>query len=408
MKIIAIDRKKEFVEIQNDSSQSVDMSGWMLSDSEKFKHPFPKYRHKFVFPKGTNVLPNKTIIIHTFSGKNTKTDLYQNRKASIWNNAEDVAILLDKNNNLVSRYPQQATRIINGYAFKAGTKSGISDASVAATLTANPNAPGKSTTTDNKGYYFLDNLVPAKYKVNVSKKGFVSESEIVDVTKNDVMQDFYLEQSSSEIKVVVEKIEIIPTQPEWNKTHKVKVTFKNESDDIYHFETTLYRRKSVSDDWSEVPGAQHYFDETIERDEIKDVTFTMPVKDWMDWEWFTKNTLGFATETELSRKILYKVWFKAVRQEDEPAFENGKEFETTVKVSQKKRDALNEYNKQLGIAEAATASAAALTLAGIAAAAGLITAAAAPFLFAAAAIAAYVAYQAKKAAESQYEVMKDP
>ncbi len=408
MKITNVDRKKEIVEIKNDSDFSVDISGWKILDSEKFKHIFPKYRHKFIFPARTVVDAGKILKVYSFSGKNTKTDLYQNRKAPMWNNKNDVAILLDKNDNFVARHPQQVLRIIRGYVYKAGTKNGIGGADVAATLTANPNAPGKSVKTDNFGYYIFDNLAPAKYKVTVSKKGFVSESENVDVTKEDAAQDFYLEASSSEIEIVVDEIKIIPAQPEWNKIHKIKITFENKSDAVYHFETKLYRRKSSGDDWSEVPGTSQSSDETIEKSETKEVTFTAPVEGWMDWDWFSKDGLGYAKEAEISRKIFYKVWFKAARQADEPAFESEKEFEVTIKVDQKKRDALNEYNKYLAVFEASTASALALTLAAIAAAAGIITAIGAPALLVAAAIAGAAATAAKMKADGQYEIMNDP
>ena len=411
MRIISVDRKKEIIEIENESSKSVDISLWKLLDSEKFKYPFPKYRHKFIFPKNTVLKASESIKIHTFSGKNTKTDLYQNRKAPMWNNESDVAILLDKNDNLISRYPQQALRTISGYVYKAGVKSGISGAGVAATLTANPNAPGKSTKTDNNGYYLLDNLAPAKYKVTISKDGFVSESKIIDVTKDDVNQDFYLEVSSSELKVIVDKIEIIPAQPDWNKNHKIKTTFKNRSDDFYHFETNLKLKWPQDANYSDVPGTSKSSDDTYEKDESWDITFTSLKDGWFDWQgwhWYEKDGAGFAKEKEISRKIQYRVWFKAIRQEDEPAFEDTKEFETTIKVSQGKRDALNEYNKYLAVFEAATATATALTLAGVAAAAGIITAVGAPPLFVAAAIAGAAATAAKLKADYYYEIINDP
>ena len=411
MRIISVHRKKEIVEIENEANKSVDISLWKLLDSEKFKYPFPKYRHKFIFPKNTGLNVGESIKIHTFSGKNTKTNLYQNRRAPMWNNESDIAILLDKNDNLISRYPPQALRTISGHVYKAGVKSGIGGASIAVTLTANPNAPGKSTKTDNNGYYLLDNLAPAKYKVTVSKGGFVSESKIIDLTKEDANQDFYLEVSNSEIKVIVDKIGIIPAQPEWNKNHKIKTTFKNKSDDFYHFETNLKRKWPQDADYSDVPGASKSSDETYEKDESWDITFTSLKDGWFDWQgwhWYEKDGAGFAKEKEISRKIQYRVWFKAIRQEDEPAFEDTKEFETTIKVSQGKRDALVKYNQYITDFWTDTGIAAAATIASAVIAATVLGLPAALVALGVAAAAGVAATIAKSRADKQEEIMKDP
>ncbi len=137
MKINKIDKLKEIIEIENDSNKTVDISGWKLLDSEKFKHPNPKYRHAFIFPKGTIVKPGKVLRVHTFSGTNTFSDIYQNRKAPIWNNTNDVAILLDENENPASVFPQQPLRTISGYVYKSGTEKGIDGAKVVANLSSN-------------------------------------------------------------------------------------------------------------------------------------------------------------------------------------------------------------------------------------------------------------------------------
>ena len=357
MKIRKIDRVKEFVEIENNSDKTVDISNWKLLDAEKFKHPNPKYRHIFVFPKGTIVKPGKVLRVFTYSGTNTSSDIYQNRKAPIWNNKDDIAILLDNNGNPAATYPSQPLRTISGYVYKAGTEKGISGAAVSGSLSANPNAPARSEKTDSNGFYLFTNLMPGKYTLVASKEGFVtSDTTTVDVTKGDASQNFYLTPSSKEIKVSVEKIEIILDPPEWNKHHQVKVTFKNKSEDIYYFETMLKRKWPNDDGYSEVSGTQQSSKKTYGKNSTWEITFTAPKDGWMDWNWYSKNSLGYAKEEIISKKIQNQIWFKAIRDEDEPPFEGTKEFEVVVKVSKDKRDALKKYNEYINDIWLATAA----------------------------------------------------
>jgi hypothetical protein len=326
----------------------------------------------------------------------------------MWNNPQDFAILLDRNGNPASADPPEVLRSISGQVFKTRTTRGIADATVTARLVDNPNTQGTSAPTDAHGCYLIEGLIPAKYTVTASKEGeFITSDGIpVDVTTGDSTQDFYLTPSSTVINISVVSTEVMPAQPEQNRTHQLKVTFRNNTEDVYHFETTLYRRLSSTDGWSEVPNARQPFDETISENQTKEVTFTVPKEGWMDWTWFTTNALGYASEIEISRKILYEIWFKAIRQENNPAFEDTKELEVTVKVSAEKRVALVEYNFYLGVAEASAASAMILSAAAATALLGLITAPLAAGLLIAAAAATYSSYEAKRIADEKYKIME--
>lgn len=408
MKINKIDRVKEVVEIENDSDETADISGWKLLDAEKFKHPNPKYRHVFVFPKGTIAKPRKVLRVHTYSGTNASSDIYQNRKAPIWNNKNDIAILLDNNGNPAATYPNQPLRAISGYVHKAGTEKGISGAAVSASLSANPNAPARSEKTDSSGFYLFSNLAPGKYTLVASKEGFVtSDATTVDVTKGDESQNFYLTPSSKEIKISVEKIEIIPEQPEWNKSYQVKVTFKNNSNDFYYFETMLKRKWPKDDNYSEVPGTQQSSKKTYEKNSTWEITFTAPKDGWMNWNWYSKDSLGYAKEEIISKKIQNQIWFKAIRDEDEPPFEDTKEFEVVVKVSKDKRDALLKHNKNINDMLIATAAAGAATVLA-AALLNPLTWAAAVVAAATAVIEGFLAGVAKNKADEEENKMKDP
>lgn len=83
----------ESVVIRNAGSESLNLSGWQLKDSD---------RNIFTFPNLT--LNNAGAVqIHTISGTNTVIDLYWGMTNPIWESGEE-AQLLDPNGNLRAVY----------------------------------------------------------------------------------------------------------------------------------------------------------------------------------------------------------------------------------------------------------------------------------------------------------------
>ncbi|MEV7617558.1 lamin tail domain-containing protein [Streptomyces sp. NPDC089799] len=75
----------EWVEITNTTRHAVNLKGWTLKDEDG-----NRYRFKDVRLGGRN-----TIRIHTGHGRDTRTDLYQDRNDHVWDNRSDTATLRD-------------------------------------------------------------------------------------------------------------------------------------------------------------------------------------------------------------------------------------------------------------------------------------------------------------------------
>lgn len=67
---------KEWVELTNTTRRTVNLDGWTLEDESGKTYTFDGYR-----PAG-----RATVRVHTGEGRDTRTDLYQDRRQYVWNN----------------------------------------------------------------------------------------------------------------------------------------------------------------------------------------------------------------------------------------------------------------------------------------------------------------------------------
>ncbi|MGW2785966.1 lamin tail domain-containing protein [Streptomyces populi] len=74
---------QEWVEITNYSRHGVNLDGWTLSDADGHSYTFDHYR----------LGGRSTVRVHTGVGRDSRTDLFQDRHAYVWNNDRDRAIL---------------------------------------------------------------------------------------------------------------------------------------------------------------------------------------------------------------------------------------------------------------------------------------------------------------------------
>ncbi|GGQ97865.1 lamin tail domain-containing protein [Streptomyces asoensis] len=74
---------KEWVELTNTTRNAVNLDGWTLEDESGKTYTFGDYR----------LAGRATVRIHTGVGRDTRTDLYQDRRAYVWNNDRDTATL---------------------------------------------------------------------------------------------------------------------------------------------------------------------------------------------------------------------------------------------------------------------------------------------------------------------------
>lgn len=74
---------QEWVEITNYGRQSVNLNGWTLSDEDGHIYTFDHYR----------LGGRSTVRVHTGTSLDTRHDVYQDRRAYVWNNDRDTATL---------------------------------------------------------------------------------------------------------------------------------------------------------------------------------------------------------------------------------------------------------------------------------------------------------------------------
>ncbi|MFC9280180.1 lamin tail domain-containing protein [Streptomyces collinus] len=74
---------KEWVDITNSTRRGVNLDGWTLADEDGHSYTF---RH-------VRLDGRSTVRVHTGIGRDTRTDLFQDRRAYVWNNDHDTATL---------------------------------------------------------------------------------------------------------------------------------------------------------------------------------------------------------------------------------------------------------------------------------------------------------------------------
>ncbi len=86
----------EYFALQNKGDQTVDLSGWTVSNERGVTYQIPS---------GTSLLPNAVLYIHSGDGSNSDTILYWNAIAPVWNNDGDIAFLSNREGLIVAIYP---------------------------------------------------------------------------------------------------------------------------------------------------------------------------------------------------------------------------------------------------------------------------------------------------------------
>ncbi|WP_179200862.1 lamin tail domain-containing protein [Streptomyces scabiei] len=75
---------KEWVELTNTTRRTVNLDGWTLEEDEDgHTYTFDHYR----------LAGRATVRIHTGQGRDTRTDLFQDRRNYVWDNRSDTATL---------------------------------------------------------------------------------------------------------------------------------------------------------------------------------------------------------------------------------------------------------------------------------------------------------------------------
>nr|WP_307680362.1 lamin tail domain-containing protein [Streptomyces sp. V4I2] len=82
---------KEWVELTNTTRRAVNLDGWTLEDEDGHTYTFDAYR----------LDGRATVRIHTGEGRDTSTDLFQDRRNYLWDNNSDTATLRNDRDRFV-------------------------------------------------------------------------------------------------------------------------------------------------------------------------------------------------------------------------------------------------------------------------------------------------------------------
>ncbi|MFJ8719677.1 lamin tail domain-containing protein [Streptomyces violaceus] len=74
---------REWVEVTNTGRRAVNLDGWTLKDEDGRTYTFDHYRLE----------GRATVRVHTGHGRDTESDLYQDRRNYVWDNRSDTATL---------------------------------------------------------------------------------------------------------------------------------------------------------------------------------------------------------------------------------------------------------------------------------------------------------------------------
>ncbi|WP_406164553.1 lamin tail domain-containing protein [Streptomyces sp. NBC_00996] len=81
----------EWVDVTNTSHRSVNLDGWTLSDEDGRTYTFRHYRLE----------GRSTVRVHTGVGRDSGTDLYQDRRTSVWDRHSDTATLANDHGRII-------------------------------------------------------------------------------------------------------------------------------------------------------------------------------------------------------------------------------------------------------------------------------------------------------------------
>ncbi len=83
----------EYVVFTNSGSETIDLSGWGVSDAAG---------HTYSFPSDASIAPGSTVTLHTGSGSDTSSDRYWGATGAIWNNGGDTVTVRDSSGTVVA------------------------------------------------------------------------------------------------------------------------------------------------------------------------------------------------------------------------------------------------------------------------------------------------------------------
>ncbi|WP_234390080.1 lamin tail domain-containing protein [Streptomyces sp. MMG1533] len=94
----------EWVELTNTTRDSVNLDGWTLGDEDGRTYTFDHYR----------LAARATVRIHTGEGRDTRTDLFQDRRDHVWDNYSGTATLRNDRGRFIDEASWDSDRRFHG------------------------------------------------------------------------------------------------------------------------------------------------------------------------------------------------------------------------------------------------------------------------------------------------------
>ncbi|MER5855691.1 lamin tail domain-containing protein [Streptomyces sp. NPDC059688] len=77
---------REWVDISNNSRRAVNLDGWTLADEDGHTYTFDHYR----------LAGRSTVRVHTGFGRDNRTDVFQDRRKSVWDRSDTATLRNDR------------------------------------------------------------------------------------------------------------------------------------------------------------------------------------------------------------------------------------------------------------------------------------------------------------------------
>ncbi len=221
---------KDYVKLKNKGAAQINLKNWKIIDTT----PTNQKRHEFIFPKDFWLAPGATVKIWSNIGRDDAENIYQNRRAPIWNNVGDTAALYDADGNEVHKMtvgdpisgsappkpPATAKITISGYVNDAVCRQAIANAKLIFQVLKGQKEA--ETNTDDNGYYETELTSGKDYTVAVSAKDYNDLKETINTKAGKNITDNFKLAPNLEIELDVDSAEVKFTRKDDNLINKVQ------------------------------------------------------------------------------------------------------------------------------------------------------------------------------------------
>jgi len=333
VKISEINLLKDYVALRNNNSVKINLRGWKIIDTT----PTNQKRHEYIFPKDFFLQPDASVKIWSDVGNNDASNVYQNRRAKIWNNPGDTATLYDLNGNKIDELtvgnppkggrgggakppvppkpPTPAKITISGFVNDVVCKQPIQNAKLVFQVLKGQKEA--ETNTAKNGYYETELTGGRDYTVTISEKNYDDLPDTINTkVGKDMTKNFKLEPNL-EIELDVDSAEVKFTKKDDNKinaTQELKGKIVVDFNTNYTFSVKVLIKKGMTNNIQatilekETSTNRNAVPDNVCRINKEDKTVIItfnPIK--QKWDWVVLGAFWYVNNKE-TKKLLEKTY----------------------------------------------------------------------------------------------------